>query len=227
MAQQLTFDLPTKTARGRGDFFISGCNKLAVKMLEDWPNWPNLKLVLVGPKSAGKSHLAHVWANDIEANISQAKHLASADIPNLSQTPTVIENVAEIATDMAAQKSLFHLHNLMQTSGIPLLLTADLPLARWGLSLPDLQSRMSATTITTLPAPDDALLAAVLLKLFNDRQIDVQPKLVSYLVKRMDRSLEFAADLVSNLDNAALSQGCAINQKLAAQVLDNTFENTA
>ncbi len=196
-------------------------------MLEGWPNWPNHKLVLVGPKAAGKTHLAHVWASDIMASITPANQLANADIPTLCQTPAVIEDVREIATNTAAQKALFHLHNLMQQNATPLLLTADLPPARWGLSLPDLQSRMSATAITTLGAPDDALLAAVLVKLFTDRQIKVQPALITYLLKRMDRSLASAAGLVCRLDNAALSQGCAINLKLAARVLDNSPENTA
>ncbi len=227
MAEQMSFDLPTKPAHGRDDFFISPSNAQAVQILEDWPNWPHHKLALIGPKAAGKTHLAHVWASDIMASITPANRLADADIPTLCQTPAVIEDVHKIASDTAAQKALFHLHNLMQQNAAPLLLTADLPPARWDLGLPDLQSRMSATAITSLGAPDDALLAAVLAKLFTDRQIKVQPALITYLLKRMDRSLASAAGLVLRLDTAALNQGCAINLKLAARVLDNTPENTA
>lgn len=227
MAEQMTFDLPVKTAQGRDDFFVSPSNALAVEMLENWPKWPSRKLVLIGPKAAGKTHLAHVWATDIEAKIIAAKHLADTDFANLAQTPVVVENIPEISADMPCQKALFHLHNMMQANGSPLLLTADSPPARWQLSLPDLQSRMSATSITTLSAPDDALLSAVLVKLFADRQISVQPKLISYLLKRMDRSLAATAALVLRLDQAALSKGSAITQKLAAQVLDNPPKNAA
>lgn len=227
MPEQMTFDLPVKIALGRADFFISPTNALAVKMLEDWPKWPANKLALIGPKGSGKTHLTHVWATEIQAIVLLATDLVSADIPDLATGPIAVENIREIANNAAAQEALFHLHNLTQQLGTPLLLTADLPPNHWALSLPDLQSRMSATAVTTLPAPDDALLSAVLVKLFADRQIDVQPKLISYLTMRMERSFDAAGALVVALDQAALSQRRPISQKLAARVLDNWGENTA
>lgn len=221
MVQQMTFDLPVKTARGRRDYFISQSNAMAVEVLEDWPNWPNHKLVLVGEKASGKTHLAQVWATDIGAKVLPASQLTEAEMPAFSQAPVVVEDVHEIAQNMPAQTALFHLHNMLQQNQIPLLLTAQSAPARWQLSLPDLQSRMSATSITTLPAPDDALLAAVLQKLFSDRQITVKKNLIEYLLKRMDRSFEAAKNLVEKLDKAALSNASPISRKLAADVLDN------
>ena len=145
----------------------------------------------------------------------------------LAGAPAAIEDIRNIATDTAAQEALFHLHNLMRETGTPLLLTANMAPNHWALSLPDLQSRMSATSVTTLPAPDDALLSAVLIKLFTDRQIEVQPKLIAYLIKRMERSFDAAGALVEALDKAALSERRAISINIAAQVLDNWDENTA
>lgn len=221
MVQQMTFDLPVKTARGRRDYFISQSNAMAVEILDDWPNWPNGKLVLVGEKASGKTHLAQVWATDIGAQVLVASQLTEAEMPAFSQAPVVVEDVHEIAQNMPAQTALFHLHNMLQQNQIPLLLTAQSAPARWQLSLPDLQSRMSATSITTLPAPDDALLAAVLQKLFSDRQITVKENVIEYLLKRMDRSFEAAKNLVGKLDKAALSNASPISRKLAADVLDN------
>ena len=222
MAEQMTFELPVKTALGRDDFFVSPINALAVQMLENWPAWPNHKLALIGSKGAGKTHLVQVWATDTGATVLPARDLPKADIPALVDAPIAIEDIREIATDMPAQEALFHLHNLTQAHGTPLLLTADIAPNHWGLTLPDLQSRMTATTITTLPAPDDALLAAVLVKLFADRQITVQPDLIAYLLKRMDRSFDAAGRLVAALDKSALSKGKPITRKLAATVLDNS-----
>jgi len=222
MARQMTFDLPVKTALGREDFFVSPANALTVKVLENWPDWPSNKLALIGPKGAGKTHLTQVWAADTGAAVTLARNLATADIPTLADTPIAVEDVQDIATDMPAQKALFHLHNLAQANGTPLLVTGDAAPNHWALTLPDLQSRMAATTITTLSPPDDALLSAVLVKLFTDRQIDVTPKLIAYLLKRMDRSFDAAGTLVNALDKAALSEGRAITPNLAAQVLDNT-----
>lgn len=227
MARQLTFDLPVKTAHAREDFFISPSNALAVKMLEDWPKWPRGKMVLVGAGGSGKTHLTRIWASETGASVTAAQDLLHADIPALAEAPAAIEDIQSIATNGAGQEALFHLHNLMQQLGSPLLLTAELAPNHWGLTLPDLQSRMSATSITILPAPDDAVLSAVLVKLFADRQIDVQPKLIIYLIKRMERSFEAAGQLVAALDKAALSHGRAVNMKIAAQVLDNWGKDTA
>lgn len=227
MAEQMTFDLPVKTAHGRDDFFISPTNALAVQMLEDWPKWPDNKLALIGPVGSGKTHLTQVWAADTGAVVIAARNLAMADIPTLANTPVAVEDIREIAADPTAQEALFHLHNLMREIGTPLLLTADTAPNHWGLSLPDLQSRMSAASVTTLPAPDDALLSAVLIKLFADRQTEVQPKLITYLIKRMERSFDAAGILVATLDKAALSERRAISVRIAAQVLDNWDQNTA
>ncbi len=227
MSEQMTFDLPVKTALGRDDFFISPTNALAVKMLEDWPKWPDAKLVLIGPAGSGKTHLTQVWAADTGATVIAAQTLTRADIPTLASRPAAIEDCRQIAQNPAAQEALFHLYNLMRETGTPLLLTADLAPNHWAMSLPDLQSRMSATIVTALPAPDDALLNAVLIKLFADRQIEVQPKLIAYLIKRMERSFDAAGALVATLDKTALSERRAVSIGIAAQVLDNWDKNTA
>jgi len=220
--QQLSFDLPSKPALGRDDFFVSPGNAVAVATIESEVPWPGGKLVLCGPAGSGKTHLCHVWAELSGASVVPAGDLAGADIPALADGPVAVENVPGIARDLPAQNALFHLHNLAQAHSTPLLLTADIAPNHWELTLPDLQSRMSATTITTLPAPDDALLAAVLVKLFADRQITVQPDLIAYLLKRMDRSFDAAGRLVAALDKSALSKGKPVTRKLAATVLDNS-----
>ena len=132
----------------------------------------------------------------------------------------VVEDVDRCAGLADAEAALFHLHNLTLANGMALLLTGATPPARWGMALPDLASRMQATAITTIEPPDDALLSAVLIKLFADRQLTVAPTLIPYLVARMERSFAGAQDLVAALDQAALSQGRAITLPLAALVLD-------
>lgn len=220
MHRQLSFDLPARAALGREDFFIAPANAMAVALIENWQNWPGRKLLLEGPKGAGKTHLAHVWAQAAAARIVAATSLAGADIPDLASAPIAVEDVQDIAGDAAAENALFHLHNLVLAESHALLLTADRPAARWGLQLPDLASRMQGTQATRLEAPDDKLLSAVLAKLFADRQLIPTPDTIPYLVARMDRAFDSARLLVAQLDRAALSQGRAINRKLAAEVLE-------
>ncbi|MGB8621451.1 MAG: chromosomal replication initiator DnaA, partial [Paracoccaceae bacterium] len=106
-----------------------------------------------------------------------------------------------------------------------LLLTARSAPNRWPLALPDLKSRMEGTLTATLEPPDDTLLAAVLVKLFADRQLVVPPRMITYLVGRMERSFAAAQALVADLDARALATGRKIGERLAAEVLDNRADD--
>ncbi len=173
MIEQLTFDLPVRPALGREDFLVSPANALAVATLDQPDLWPNGKLLLIGPEGAGKTHLAMVFAARTGAQVIEAGDLAAADLPEAAAL--VIENADTAAGDPDAETALFHLHNHMTGRGGLLLLTAARAPRDWGLTLPDLQSRMEATATATLLPPDDALLGAVLVKLFADRQLQVAP----------------------------------------------------
>jgi chromosomal replication initiation ATPase DnaA len=217
--QQLSFDLPAKSALGRDDFFVSPANALAVAMIDATISWSNRKLALSGPAGSGKTHLAHVWAAQTGAVIVAARDLGDDDVPRLASGPVVIEDVPQIARDTAAQNALFHLHNLVLAEGHALLLTGQGAPNLWGLSLPDLQSRVEAANHVALPAPDDALLAAVLAKLFDDRQITPKPNVIPYLVDHMDRSFEAAAAIVDRLDRMSLSESRTMSRPLAVRLI--------
>jgi chromosomal replication initiation ATPase DnaA len=91
----------------------------------------------------------------------------------------------------------------------------------WGITLPDLASRVQAASVATLDALDDALLAALLAKLFADRQITPPPRLIDYCLRRMERSFAAAQALVAALDARSLAEGRPIGPSLAAEILDN------
>ncbi len=221
MAEQLVFNLPLETAFGRDDYFISDSNKMVVAAVENWPNWPQNKLLLCGEAGAGKTHLAHIWASGISGTALNGTDLPSADLDQLAIGAVCVENIHSIAGQGAAETALFHLHNLMQQHQTPLLLTGQGVLAGWGIGLPDLASRLSGTNIVFLPPPDDALLAAVLVKLFDDRQLRVEPGLITYLLKRMERSLGHARALVAALDRQAWQDKRPIGVTMARKVLES------
>ncbi|RFP88082.1 chromosomal replication initiator DnaA [Rhodobacteraceae bacterium 63075] len=221
MSRQLTFDLPARTALGREDFFVTEANAAAVAMIEGWESWPSGKLMLTGPSGSGKTHLAHVWAALSGARIVDATALPGADMPALASGPIAIEDIGEIAGDRAAQEALFHLHNLAQANGEALLLTAHAEPQHLSLTLPDLQSRLQAAPAAPLREPDDALLSAVLMKLFADRQLVPKPDVIPYLTRHMPRSFAAARSLVEALDSAALSEGRDVTRALARSVLES------
>jgi chromosomal replication initiation ATPase DnaA len=221
VARQLVFHLPARPALGRDAFFVSPANALAVRAVDGWRDWPLGKLVLIGPDGAGKTHLAHVWAAEAGARIVAAADLAAQDIAALAAAGRIaVEDVPRLAGDAPGQEALLHLHNLLAEQGGRLLMTGAGAPRGWGLALADLASRIEGAPLATLAALDDELLSAVLAKLFADRQVQVAPAVIAYLVRRMERSLAAARRLVAEIDARALAGRRPVTLALAAEVLD-------
>jgi chromosomal replication initiation ATPase DnaA len=217
---QLAFDLPGLEAMTRADFLVAPSNVLALGMLDTWPEWPGGRLILVGPEGSGKTHLAQVWASETGAERVTGDTLSALDIDSLAEGPVVVDDADLLAGHPAAEAALFHLLNFLGPRR-PLLMTARTPPRDWQITLPDLLSRLQAAPITTLGAPDDTLLASVLVKLFADRQVAVSPALIPFLVSRMPRRIAAARALVSRLDARALAEARPITRTLAGEVLDS------
>ncbi|MCR8722979.1 DnaA ATPase domain-containing protein [Frigidibacter sp. ROC022] len=216
MARQLTFDLPARPALGRNDFYVAPANAEAARLVSGWRDWPEGKLALIGPAGCGKTHLARVWAAETGAVL-----VAPGTRPALPPgAHAVVEDVDRLAGDAAAEEALFHLHNEVLAQGGRLLVSGRVPPSGWPVALPDLASRMQATALARIAPPDDALLAAVLLKHFSDRQLLAPRDLVPWLLPRMPRSFAAAAELVARLDAEALAEARAVTRSLAQRVLD-------
>ena len=69
-----------------------------------------------------------------------------------------------------------------------------------------------------LDAPDDALLRAVIVKLFADRQLAVDESLVAYLATRIERSFAAARAAVAALDREALRLKRPVTRALAGEL---------
>lgn len=213
---QLILDLGHRPALGEADFLVAPCNQAAIQWLDRWPDWPAPALTLQGPPGCGKTHLARVFAARSRAPIIEAASLATLAVPRLLGTAAAC--VVDDA-DRATAEPLLHLYNLVAERRGTMLLTAQEPPARWPGLLPDLRSRLAAAPLVSVQAPDDALLAALLVKLFADRQIAVSEELVLFLLRHMERSFEAARGLVADLDAAALRDRRAITIPLARTVL--------
>jgi chromosomal replication initiation ATPase DnaA len=214
---QLTFDLPGRIALSRADFLISDSNAAAIGWIEQWPNWPSRALALHGPAGCGKTHLAHLWCAQTAGVIVPGETLNEELVARL-----VLERRHRIAVDdadRASELALLHLYNFcMETRG-GLLVGARQPPASWTVMLPDLDSRLRSVLAIGIGLPDDALLGAVLVKHFSDRQLHVTPEVIAYLLRHMERSFAAAAEMASRLDLASLRDRRAITVPLARQLV--------
>ncbi|CAA7613693.1 DNA replication protein [Magnetospirillum sp. SS-4] len=223
---QIPLDLGHRPALTDADFLVAPCNAEAHAWLERWAGWPGPASVIHGPAGSGKTHLARVFAVASGAVTIAAATLGVADPPRLlAVSPVVVvEDCDRGGLDEAA---LFHLINLVKETGGRLLLSGREPPSRWPVTLPDLRSRLLAMPALAIGAPDDEVLAALLVKLFADRQLRVGEDVVSYLLGRMERSFAAAARLVERLDRAAMAGRRAVTVPLARAVLETAPDPSA
>lgn len=219
-ATQIPMDFAYRTAFGRDNFLVASPNEEAVAWIDRSPDWPDNILLLIGPEGSGKTHLCEVWKQKTGAQVLSLDELSALDISELAS----LASTALILEDLGAgipQEKLFHLYNLLKEKGGSLLMTSQFPVSAWDLTLADLKSRMGAIQITQIREVDDTLFASILLKLFSDRQLQVSPEVVQYLITRLERSFSEARRIVSVLDGLSLSEKRKITIPLVRGLLAN------
>lgn len=215
---QLPLPLGHRPALGREDFLVAPGNAEAVAWIDRWPDWPAPMLVLHGPAGCGKTHLAHVLMARAGAIIASGPAL---DPPALLRAPAVIVDDAErVAAAAGGEAALFHLFNAAKEADRKVLLTARTAPARWDLCLPDLRSRLQSVPTAEIGPPDDAVIAAVLVKLFADRQVRVGTEVIAYLLRHMERSHAAAVRTVEAADTASLAEKRPVTIPLVKRLLD-------
>jgi chromosomal replication initiation ATPase DnaA len=199
---QLALDLGHRPAFGREDFLVAPGNQDAVEWIDRWPGWPGRVLALFGPAGCGKSHLAQVFALRAQAVAIAAPDLTTDAVGSLlgKYNAFLVEE-----GDACDERALFHLFNGVRESEGSLLLTGREPPARWSTELADLKSRLSSIPAVPIAPPDDAMMEAVLVKLFSDRQLAVAPDVIAYVLRRIDRSFAAARRLVATADKESLA----------------------
>jgi len=212
---QLTLDLPHRPALGAEDFLISGSNRAAADIVDRWPDWPHRSVVVVAPPGAGKTHLANVWRLKSGAAAFAAGALTEPDVARAAGA-LLIE---DLHAGIGDQRALFHLLNLVREHKLSMLLTSRLAPGDLDVALPDLRSRLRALPLVTISPPDEALLKAVLVKHFADRQLNVEPHVINYIALHMEQSMEAAAAIVADIDKQAMAAHRKVTRALAGDVL--------
>ena len=218
MARQLRLSLRRPAAQTRDTFVPGASNAAARTALDAWPDWPGGTLVLAGPEGVGKSHLARAWAAGARA---LAMDRTAPDVAAASGRAVLLEDV-----DQGVEgEALFHLINLAAQDGASLLLTARTPPATWPAAIPDLRSRLNALPLAEIAAPDDEVLTGVLRKFFSERNIRPHDDVYPYLLRRMERSIPGAQEIVRRLDETEDGETRPVSRVLARQILEGDTEN--
>jgi chromosomal replication initiation ATPase DnaA len=227
---QLVFDLAQRQALDAEDFFVSGSNAAAIGIVDGWPAWSHWAAVVSGPAGSGKSHLVNVWRSRSGAACLEASAICEASVTAFGSGLATVTGASAtgVASALAVEnlergvgdeRALFHLLNLAREQKLSILLTSRVPPGELDVTLPDLRSRLRALPHVVIEPPDETLLGVILVKLFTDRQLAVEPHVIAHLLRHMERSTEMANGVVTEIDHLALASHRKVTRGLAAEAL--------
>jgi chromosomal replication initiation ATPase DnaA len=218
MARQLRLGLRRPALFARDTFVEGASNAAARAALDAWPRWPAGTLALVGPEGVGKTHLARAWAEAAGAVLLDRE---APDLASAAGRPVLLED----ADQGIEGEALFHLINLAAHDGAGLLLTARTRPAAWPAALPDLRSRLNAMSVAEIEPPDDDVLGGVLRNFFRERNIRPHEDVYPYILRRMERSIAGAREIVRRLDETEDPEIRPVSRVLARQILETDIES--
>lgn len=213
--RQIPLDLAYPVSFELADFIVSASNSEAYHFIEAWPELSSHFGAIVGPAGCGKSHLVHAWAREVGA-----KSLTPLiDVSELVGGQFYfIDDVNQLTPQNSfafSDEYLFHTYNWTREIGAKLIVTDEKLPTLWRRDLPDLKSRLATVPAAVISEPDDELLKVLLVKLFSDRQLQVDIDVIIYLVARMPRSFLSAVQIADIMDKTALSERRRITKALA------------
>lgn len=198
---QIPITFPVADSYDAHDFMPLTCNQSALDWIDRFPDWPYPALIIYGEKGCGKTHLLNIWST------------------KAGMEGQAIDDVDQFFGSKQAEENLFHLFNQAREKKTYLLLSMTNNIGQQNIHLPDLASRLRAAPQVEIQSPDDMALQSILVKLFHDRQLKVEPEVIAYILPRIERSFAAARDLVAKLDSNAMAEKRPITIPLVRDVL--------
>ena len=207
-SKQLYFDMPDKTALGIEDYIITESNSFAFDLISRMIKGEINQGVISGPSFSGKTHLSKILIKNIGINESlyidrdYKKIIEKVGSSNL----IVIENIDKVLEDKS-EEDLFHIINFTKENDKKLLMTSCKSISNIEFKLEDLKSRLNAILEAKIMQPDDELMKLVLIKIFNDKQLLINPNVIDFLKSRLERSYKSINDFIEKIDKFSLEKG--------------------
>lgn len=213
---QLIFNFPFTTNYFEEDFFVSSSNFEAYKLIETWPKWPSRNINISGPTGCGKSHLANILKKKINSFFINASDISNNSLALIKLKECLIIDNYE---NNIEENLLYTIINQTHQSNQYVIINSDQPISSLEIKLEDLKSRLSSFSKITIDLPTDDLIKVVLTKNFSDKQIQIDNKLIDFILKHINRSYEDIFNFIKKIDELSLSTGKSININLIKKVL--------
>ncbi|MGA0193692.1 MAG: HdaA/DnaA family protein [Pelagibacteraceae bacterium] len=213
---QLIFNFPFTTNYFEEDFFVSSSNFEAYKLIETWPKWPSRNINIYGPTGCGKSHLASILKKKINSFFINASDISNNSLALIKLKECLIIDNYE---NNIEENLLYTIINQTHQSNQYVIINSDQPISSLEIKLEDLKSRLNSFSKITIDLPTDDLIKVVLTKNFSDKQIQIDNKLIDFILKHINRSYEDIFNFIKKIDELSLSTGKSININLIKKVL--------
>ncbi len=213
---QLLFKFNHKQNFNYDDYFVSNSNFFAFQLIEKWPKWEKNILNIYGDKFSGKTHLVNIFLKKYKGKKIAANELDDDLLKDFKLHENIILDDFSNVTD---ERLLYTLFNLIDSDNKYLIINSFLPINEMNFKLKDLKSRSKNCLFAKIDGPDDELMFAIILKNFSDRQIDIDKKLIDFIIKRIDRSYGKIHEFIYKIDELSLKKKKPIDFKTIKEIL--------
>ena len=213
---QLLFKFNYKQNFNYDDYFVSKSNFFAFQLIEKWPKWEKNILNIYGEKFSGKTHLVNIFLKKYKGKKIDANELDDDYLKEFKLHENIILDDFNNSTD---ERLLYTLFNLIDSDNKYLIINSFLPINEMNFKLEDLKSRSKNCLFAKIDNPDDELMFAIILKSFSDRQIDIDKKLIDFIIKRIDRSYGKIYEFIYKIDELSLKKKKPIDFKTIKEIL--------
>lgn len=194
LQRQLALPLGWAAREEADKFLIGPCNAAAFDLIAGAGGVPPSGAILIGPPRSGKSKLGH--------HVAETGGAALID-----------------DADRLDDEALFHHWNRARDSGqVPLLAARALP-SEWGVTLPDLQSRLSGAALAVITEPEETFLAALIQYHLGLLGGAIADDALDYALPRLPRTHAVAERFAAEANAAALAERRAIGLSLVRALL--------
>ena len=220
---QLPLDLPDADPRYEASCFCrSESNDAAWRTGHAWLRSEEPALIICGPAGAGKTHLAHVIAEEIGKRDEGPAVFVSGAIfsDDVAPAPFLIVD----GLPPASAHAFLEAYETAASKGPRMVFIGRGHPSEWALGLKDLRTRLEAMPRAVLSEPDEALIRSVIAKAFADRQLRVSERIIDYAAARLPRTFAAAHAFVALADRKALEERRKITSRMVQNLLDNLSE---
>jgi chromosomal replication initiation ATPase DnaA len=218
MKDQIVFKFPDKSFYYEEDFCIGENNYEAYKLIKEWPNWTFKGINIYGPKKSGKSYLTKIFSDKTDSKVFEGRNINKDNLKLiLNQKVLIIEDIEVFNDEVLFQTIL----NDFISKNKFIFLTSSKLAGSISFKLKDLISRLNSLVAVVITNPSDDLFSQILTKMLSDKQINITPKEVNFILKNIERSYDAASKFVKNLDELSLLYKKKINTKIINQALAN------